>query len=446
MKDPKKEVLREFKNYLKETGLSQTTQKNYLADLRHFLKFVETKKATLLCHSELVSESAQMLKQVQHDTTKLFSEYHDFLTTTPLSLSSINRKLSSLRKFGQFLFESGKLDHNPAQKIKNLTPLSRKIKKIKTKPPRPSLSPFKKPFFFTSLFLFLSLIFAVSFLKTSASSPPLAQTPERTTKTLTLQGRLENQKNQPLSGLTLANFQLWDQEKGGNQLYSSGDCFIKPNPNGIFSIVIGQDCGKPIPAILFSRYPKIFLQLNISGQEKKLARQLILDTEPSFLTFQKPSPTPTPFPLHLTEDNYLAKLLKSLTTESQLSTASQAGAAKDFVLEFDFQTGKENFQAVLSPKPEKAYYFSWNKDNLLSMGKIVNDQKIEFVKSEKTWQEETWSKGKISFLNSILSFKIGETSISTPLNEESEILTKDTAIRFEGDLKSITNLQISSSQ
>jgi len=460
--------LKKFLDFLKEENRSPATCKNYAADIKHFLKFFETKKATEF-------------------SPKVFSEYRSFLITIPLSLKTLNRKLSALRKFGDYLTFSGTSSHNPALNIKNVTPLAKKVVEIKTKRAnflQSLLSPqLKQPVFLSALIIF-SVTFSLVTLSIIPKSPPpsiSSPTPKPVLKTLTFQGQLASSK------LTLATFKLWDQKINGSQLYTSGYCFVRPDQNGLFSIVIGQDCGRKIPASLLTKYEKIYLEMEASNTDIKPVRTQILDTNLTLFASQQSFSTPSPKPEKGTDGQILEEILTRLTsTSTSTSTTSPptstflttpaTPAEKDFkvsgkiidgglgifgtsgkelpstfdftkglILEFDFQTGTQDFEALLSPETEKSYYFSWTKNNDFSIGKIMTGLKDEFLKVEKIWQDNTWFHGKIALQQSILSFKVSGTSISAPLDIQGVPLTKTGTISFNG-LESIANLRIFSGE
>ena len=94
-----------YRHYLEEQKLSPLSIKNYLADLNKFLAWRET-----------IYE--------QRDWTTDFKAYYQFLQDQPTPSSSLQRYLSSLRQFGQFLVNGGETAENPAAA---LTPMSQNL-------------------------------------------------------------------------------------------------------------------------------------------------------------------------------------------------------------------------------------------------------------------------------------------------------------------------------
>lgn len=80
-----------FEQYLKKKGVSQTSMKFYVSDIRVFSRWVETVKGS---------------KQI---TKEAFESYEHFLKNNGLPIRSVNRKLSSLRKYSEYLVSEKKL-------------------------------------------------------------------------------------------------------------------------------------------------------------------------------------------------------------------------------------------------------------------------------------------------------------------------------------------------
>lgn len=99
-----------FKNYLKIQKVSPITIKNYLADINHFFNWLEEKTGI---HHQIAGKAIFGLF-----TQETIEEYKsDQVPNTPLA--TINRRLSALRKFGQFGKSQGWISENPAIKVAN---------------------------------------------------------------------------------------------------------------------------------------------------------------------------------------------------------------------------------------------------------------------------------------------------------------------------------------
>ncbi len=91
------EHIENFQLYLIQKGSSRPTVKNYIADIRKFIKFLETTSS--FSPSAITSDS--------------IAAYKTHLSSLQTSPSSIDRYLSSLRKFTSFLSEKKLLAINP---------------------------------------------------------------------------------------------------------------------------------------------------------------------------------------------------------------------------------------------------------------------------------------------------------------------------------------------
>lgn len=94
--------LQEFINYIKNNGIySKNTLLSYQNDLKNFIEFLSENE---------VSKLNQL-------STKLIKKFMLYLGEKNLSPRSINRNLSALRTFFNFLIFNDKIDHNPAEGI-----------------------------------------------------------------------------------------------------------------------------------------------------------------------------------------------------------------------------------------------------------------------------------------------------------------------------------------
>lgn len=110
------QVLISFQEYLVRQGMSPATVKNYLVDLNAFARWYKTQAQS---DAWLLTFSSADLRA-----------YRAEMSNNGLSVSTINRRLQALRKFGQFAVEAGLLTHNPAHDVALVQPKQ-------TSPPRP---------------------------------------------------------------------------------------------------------------------------------------------------------------------------------------------------------------------------------------------------------------------------------------------------------------------
>lgn len=124
-KDSINYLVENFRLYLNESKkLSQTTVKNYLSDLRHFLSFLKLKS---LSWGKPPPNSQQIPSLI---TPSLLKEYRNYFLANNIAKSTANRKLATVRLFCQFCYNKGLLEQNFAQNLKNIPLFSSREKKI----------------------------------------------------------------------------------------------------------------------------------------------------------------------------------------------------------------------------------------------------------------------------------------------------------------------------
>ncbi len=101
-----------FRQYLKTQKVSSVTIKNYVADIKNFLNWLASK--TSIKYQVAGKTIFGLL------TLETIEEYKTDLNTKQTPLSTINRRLSALRKFGQFGVSQGWLSKNEAILALNL--------------------------------------------------------------------------------------------------------------------------------------------------------------------------------------------------------------------------------------------------------------------------------------------------------------------------------------
>jgi len=109
-----------FKNYLQIQKASPVTIKNYLVDINHFLEWLAQKTGV---KHQIVGKAIFGLF-----TEETLNEYKADQLKQKIPLVTLNRRLSSLRKFGQFGKSQGWLQKNPAEKVTNIQSTSKESK------------------------------------------------------------------------------------------------------------------------------------------------------------------------------------------------------------------------------------------------------------------------------------------------------------------------------
>lgn len=89
----------QFATYLLAENVAHSSVKHYQSDIRHFLGWAT---------SNHISFSQETVER-----------YIEYLTANSIPSKTINRRLSSLRKFGSFCINQGWMKENPAKHVRN---------------------------------------------------------------------------------------------------------------------------------------------------------------------------------------------------------------------------------------------------------------------------------------------------------------------------------------
>ena len=110
-------------NNIEKKTLKNISIKNYLSDLRHFLGwlilYLKSHRSALINRSfqSPLESQVEIIKLID---TKIIDEYKTYLNENSIPIKTINRRLSTLRKFFSFCISQGWLNENPAKQIQNL--------------------------------------------------------------------------------------------------------------------------------------------------------------------------------------------------------------------------------------------------------------------------------------------------------------------------------------
>ncbi len=108
----------EFKKFLLNKGYGSVTVKNYLTDFRHFWGWLELKLKSKLSNFVIDGLSPSLIQSII--TIDALQQYKEYLLSNKIPQKTINRRLSSLRKFCSFCINQHWLSENPAKKIENI--------------------------------------------------------------------------------------------------------------------------------------------------------------------------------------------------------------------------------------------------------------------------------------------------------------------------------------
>ncbi|MEK7633882.1 MAG: phage integrase SAM-like domain-containing protein, partial [Patescibacteria group bacterium] len=298
-----------FKQFLLAGNQKAVSIKNYLSDVRHFFGWL-----ILYFKSHKIQIESEVTI-TQFITTSVISEYKSYLESNNIPHKTTNRRLSTLRKFCSFCISQGWMKENPAKKISNISSLPPTTYPLQ--PNKASVSPglFKKAMAFIGrwkigmeagqedrskipfpippsisnfglqhyigliiILIFVSVmgagIYNQFFVKVREQfAYPTALT--RAGRILSFQGRLTDTLSNPITTATNVTFKLYSVSTGGTALYNTGACSVTPDGDGIFSSLIGSDCGAEIGNAIFTENTNIYLGVTVASDAEMTPRQQI---------------------------------------------------------------------------------------------------------------------------------------------------------------------------
>jgi site-specific recombinase XerD len=102
-----------FRIYLLSGNVSSVTLKNYLSDLRHFAGWLTTVQKHCT--------SFDNLEELKAIPPSMVESYCAYLIEAGVPTATVNRRLSTLRKFFSFCISQGWIDQNPAKHMSNIS-------------------------------------------------------------------------------------------------------------------------------------------------------------------------------------------------------------------------------------------------------------------------------------------------------------------------------------
>lgn len=106
-----------FKQYLLAGNNKPVSIKNYLSDFRHFVGWLIFKFKVRSSKFEVEEKPFRIVNQI---TISLIEEYKSYLIENNIPTKTINRRLSTVRKFCSFCVSQGWMKENPARQISNV--------------------------------------------------------------------------------------------------------------------------------------------------------------------------------------------------------------------------------------------------------------------------------------------------------------------------------------
>ena len=110
-----------FKVFLTAGNKNKVTIKNYLSDIRHFLGWLTLYfRAKSLSKEQLSTNNNESFIWLSLINKQTIFDYRSYMKENRLPDKSINRRLSTVRKFCSFCISQGWLKENPAKQIENV--------------------------------------------------------------------------------------------------------------------------------------------------------------------------------------------------------------------------------------------------------------------------------------------------------------------------------------
>jgi site-specific recombinase XerD len=109
-----------FKDHLVAEKVSKVTIKNYRSDVKYFINWFYV---YIRGYIETVGGEENEVSLIEvfilHSTNGLIEEFKSYLIASNIPLKTINRRLSSIRKFYAFCVKRGYLTDNPSLSVTN---------------------------------------------------------------------------------------------------------------------------------------------------------------------------------------------------------------------------------------------------------------------------------------------------------------------------------------
>jgi len=190
-----------------------------------------------------------------------------------LSPATVKRRVSSIRKFCEWAQQQGYLKENPFRPTEAppekliYTPNKLKLSLSKAYKAYHNI-PATKYFHWAILIIFCAALGFGAYDQFFKKVPSPFAYPTTPRGYLSFQGRLTDSSDNPISTPTNFVFKLYDAAgtgdppTGGIELWTSGNCSITPDQDGIFTTLLGSSCGAEITSV-FSENAQVWLQITV---------------------------------------------------------------------------------------------------------------------------------------------------------------------------------------
>jgi site-specific recombinase XerD len=110
-----------FKEYLLAGNAQPVSVKNYLSDYRHFFGWLNLYTKSNTPFQQSVSTNFNEFQYISAICKQTILDYKSYLIDNSLPIKTINRRLSTVRKFCSFCISQGWMKENVAKHIPNVT-------------------------------------------------------------------------------------------------------------------------------------------------------------------------------------------------------------------------------------------------------------------------------------------------------------------------------------
>jgi len=261
--------LQEFKNYLYVYGAASLTIKNYVIDIQNFKSWL-TKECAL--------SNTQVPTPFTYLNSGTIREYKAFLEhKQQLSKQSVNRKLSSLRKYIDFAEKQGY--------IAFATPSStHQLQLINTSKGNQADSYLRYSknlsarYFYALIILVFTIGIGLSVYKalfTTASSQNPSYAEILSPRVLSFEGRFMDMDENLITRPTDVRFSIYDSPtaSGSSLLWQEVQYALTPNENGVFTVLLGTHTR--IPESIFKEDRQLYLGITIANTKELTPRHYI---------------------------------------------------------------------------------------------------------------------------------------------------------------------------
>lgn len=218
------------------------------------------------------------------DTIK---KYADALEKKSIAKNELKRRLLSVDKFLRWAHEKGYLADNSfkqmSEAIASKSGVAAVSEESKKQTSRPQFSfeslSMRHYIGFAVVLLLISMIGAGlynQFFKKTATPFAYSASPVAGTRIISFQGRLTDSIGNPITAPIDITYNFYTAPTGGSPITSSTRvCTAKPDQDGIFSNLIGNDggpnCSTQLPSAIFTDNPTVYLGVTIGSEPSEMS-------------------------------------------------------------------------------------------------------------------------------------------------------------------------------